>query len=167
MRALLDGPAQQKSYGIAGDLNTQSVWRQFYTEALELPVGYNAFKSTNLLPAEWRKAHVLHDVDMGRSATFWFMNPFARQARALAISQVGRFAKGSTAARVAAASGLRRFRMIPARSNATEDQLESWQHPPPDDVVARVHNLSEVARGAVAAECKRAGIQSAGCDKHR
>ena len=51
---------------VADDGSEQSVWRHFYAEAYELPVEWNAFKSTVLAEADWGRVLVLHDANLLR-----------------------------------------------------------------------------------------------------
>lgn len=107
MQAFLNGPAQRFDFVVKDDPNTQSVWRQFYRDANELPVGYNAFKNTALDTVGWSRVHVLHDVDVQRKAKQW---------RAVA----------------------------------------------PPSLARRLHNLTQTANAAVAAECARQGLANRG-----
>lgn len=61
MQSLLRSP--QKITRIHGDVSDQLVWRHFLRHVHALPVGYNAFRSANLVaPAGWEQAHVVHDI---------------------------------------------------------------------------------------------------------
>ena len=51
---------------VLDDASEQCVWRRLYEEVHELPVTYNAFKSTVLVEADWRRVHVLHDANLLR-----------------------------------------------------------------------------------------------------
>ena len=72
MQAFLNGPLVSKgSFPAHEDYNTQSVWRRFYRRVFELPVSYNAFRSTALTHEGWNASYVLHDVDMMRTSRSW------------------------------------------------------------------------------------------------
>ena len=45
-----------------------AVWRHLYPRVHELPIGYAALRSSDLLAAEWPKVHVLHDPNLLRKA---------------------------------------------------------------------------------------------------
>ena len=135
------------------------MWRQFYSRAYELPVSYNAFKSTLLTVAGWRSTHGLHDVDVGRKALLWRESGTGRDARAVALAHLQRYAAGSAIAVANARTAMQRYRI----RNATADQLASWQHPPPDDIVEKLSNLTLRAHNAVRELCTLGGIQVEGC----
>ena len=133
MRAYLDGPAQHsRAFHVGNDPNTQSVWRQFYSRVFELPVGYNAFRSTLL--ADWQNAHVLHDVDVGRKALGW-----------------------RAEMRADAPLALRR-----ARAAAEQVPPAKRRYWPPAELVSVLYNLTEAADRAVDDECKRANMTNRG-----
>ena len=145
------------------------MWRQFYPRAHELPVGYNAFRSTLLPPEDWlRRVHVLHDVDVGRKALLWRPTGLGARVRAMAHAHLqaerdprtGVLRSGAVD-RLRAALGLK----LRIRGNATADQLASWQHPPPEELVQLLHNLSQMAYDAVKAACAQGGVSDrmAGC----
>ena len=77
MQAFMEGPVQRGGFPAKDDYNTQSVWRRFYTRVFELPVAYNAFRSTQLTPGEWDATYVLHDADVQRQMP-WTAGPALR-----------------------------------------------------------------------------------------
>lgn len=53
--------------GVAGDRGEQSIWRSFYRIAHELPLRFNALRSTRFRDArDWAEVSVLHDTDTSR-----------------------------------------------------------------------------------------------------
>ena len=54
---------------VPSDPGDQSVWRNFFGRVHELPVAYNAFKTTAFRnKSDWQRVYVLHDPDVNRRA---------------------------------------------------------------------------------------------------
>jgi hypothetical protein len=60
------GDCEGRLWAVPNDPSDQSVWRHFWEEVHELPVGFNAFKNANLSSDGWRHVSILHDVDVLR-----------------------------------------------------------------------------------------------------
>ena len=63
----------------SGDGSSQTVWRIFYEQYYELPVGYNAFQSAHLAGRlQWSKVHMLHDMSAHRSLVIFGQAGYGR-----------------------------------------------------------------------------------------